>query len=470
MASDAGMPTPFLSVVMPTYENPDCLALTLRSLSRQTLSRHEYEVVIIRDGGDTPYDAVAELAADWNFRFESLTAHRGRSAARNRGIELARGEVIVFLDSDSYAAPDLLERHLNFHRAGVGGPPRIMLGKRYEIDWPDTHHLLEGDPPGPQAITAGAGDQRFPHWYGEAEIALLMETPWLYAFTHNLSARREVLLLAGAFDEALSTRWGYEDTDLFYRVYMMLGQPADAFVYDAMAICYHLPQYRDTGSWQYESAANNEIVRAKHLTYEWELFSLERFADAPWQLRRYRKALALCRSTANCRVAPVWPRLRRLLTPARVGRGLLIGMGTEAVRLPPGTATCDHTRPLGGGNTHLLGVRTPFPDRHFDVVVNIDLWRYLRLFDLLAYLNETLRIAGSTVLVYSSGLVPAPDVPCADDLGYVLQMLAPHFAMTTQTGENAEDAVFIQLARHEPGYGRIREPVIAAVGEAADGG
>jgi glycosyltransferase involved in cell wall biosynthesis len=458
--SGTGTSTPFLSVVMPTYENPECLALTLRSLSRQTLAREKFEVVIVRDGGDQSYEHVEKLAAEWGFRFESLTAHRGRSAARNRGIELARGQVVVFLDSDSYAAPDLLDRHYHFHQGKDG--PRILLGKRHEIDWPETQRLLAADAPDPSSIGVVSGDQRFPAWYGEAEIALLMETPWLYAFTHNLSVDRQTLCLAGGFDEKLSTRWGYEDTDLFYRIHVLLGQSSAAFVYDGEAVCFHLPQYRDVGTWRHDSETNNRLVRAKHPTYEWELFSLERFGEAVWQLRRYRTALALCRRTINCRVAPVWPRLRHLMTCQGAARTLLIGMGTEEVSLPPGTVTCDHTRPMDEGNAHLLGVRTPYPDRRFDMVANVDLWRYLGLFDLLAYLNETLRIADTSVLVYSATLSFAPDVPCIDDLDYIHDMLEPHFTLAVEHGGGAGDAAFIHLARR--GRRAARTPEAAVTG------
>ncbi|MEE3920906.1 glycosyltransferase [Micromonospora sp. BRA006-A] len=44
---------PALSVVMPTYQDPQCLALTLRALTRQTLPPERFEVIVVRDGGSS---------------------------------------------------------------------------------------------------------------------------------------------------------------------------------------------------------------------------------------------------------------------------------------------------------------------------------------------------------------------------------------------------------------------------------
>lgn len=87
-----------LSVVIPTYNRRDLLPRALMS----ALSHGPAEVVIVDDGStDGTGDVVRQIAAGTPCKIVyEVTAHQGVSKARNRGIELATGEYIAFLDSD----------------------------------------------------------------------------------------------------------------------------------------------------------------------------------------------------------------------------------------------------------------------------------------------------------------------------------------------------------------------------------
>src|SRR5207253_2135544 len=62
--------------------------------------------------------------------------HRGRSAARNAGLERALGEVVLFIDDDVVASDDLLQRHLDHHRRRPEGH-EALVGR---VTWaPDIH-------------------------------------------------------------------------------------------------------------------------------------------------------------------------------------------------------------------------------------------------------------------------------------------------------------------------------------------
>src|ERR1700736_5391800 len=109
-----------ISVIIPTYNNRPVLERALQALAAQTFSRDRYEIVIVDDGST---DGTAEIAQ----RFRGLVqiqylsqANRGRAAARNLGARAARGRILVFLDSDFWAAPQLLAEHHKHYPADAG--------------------------------------------------------------------------------------------------------------------------------------------------------------------------------------------------------------------------------------------------------------------------------------------------------------------------------------------------------------
>ena len=96
-----------VSVIIPVYNDIARLALCLRALARQSYPADRFEIIVV-DNGATPAVAqtLAELYPRVTFAFEPAP---GSYAARNRGIELARGRIIAFTDSDCIPAADWIE-------------------------------------------------------------------------------------------------------------------------------------------------------------------------------------------------------------------------------------------------------------------------------------------------------------------------------------------------------------------------
>lgn len=110
------MSAPTVSVIIPTYNRAPLLPRAMDSIIAQTCT--DWEIILVDDGStdDTPVVAA---------RYEQQLGHRltvirqpnaGSSAARNRGIDAARGEFIAFLDSDDEFLPRKLERQLELFR------------------------------------------------------------------------------------------------------------------------------------------------------------------------------------------------------------------------------------------------------------------------------------------------------------------------------------------------------------------
>ncbi len=99
-----------VSVVIPAYNAERYIAQTLRSVFEQTYA--PYEVIVVDDGSTDGTGRVVAQMGD-RVRYERQ-ANQGASAARNRGVELAQGEWIAFLDADDAWYPNRLEVQLDY--------------------------------------------------------------------------------------------------------------------------------------------------------------------------------------------------------------------------------------------------------------------------------------------------------------------------------------------------------------------
>ncbi|MBP3657002.1 MAG: glycosyltransferase [Clostridia bacterium] len=104
------MSAPKVSVVIPVYRCEAYLQACIDSLLAQTL--REMEFIFVNDA--SPDDSMSILrrneALDARIRVIAFPENRGVSAARNAGIEAARGEYIGFCDSDDWVEPQMYER------------------------------------------------------------------------------------------------------------------------------------------------------------------------------------------------------------------------------------------------------------------------------------------------------------------------------------------------------------------------
>lgn len=99
------MNTPFLSIIVPVYNNAAYLPALLQSFCAQT--EQGFEVIFVDDGStDGSYDELCRLTRQAPF---AVTLHRqenaGVSAARNVGVSLAKGQYLSFVDSDDAIHP-----------------------------------------------------------------------------------------------------------------------------------------------------------------------------------------------------------------------------------------------------------------------------------------------------------------------------------------------------------------------------
>jgi len=102
-----------LSVIIPYYNSDPWIGLLLDSLLDQDLGREDYEIIVIDDGSTEEPVVLGQYAANYSNVVYARQENAGVSAARNYGINVAKGKWIFFCDSDDMVRAQVLGKMLN---------------------------------------------------------------------------------------------------------------------------------------------------------------------------------------------------------------------------------------------------------------------------------------------------------------------------------------------------------------------
>jgi GT2 family glycosyltransferase len=188
-------------VVVPTYQGRSSVLRLLNALNTQTIPPEDYEVIVVVDGSDDgTADAVSALRPTYVLQCE-WQPNGGRASACNRGINLARGDVVVILDDDMEPTARLLEAHLDEHPADS---TRCVMGAA-------PVQIRVGDPPVARFVARRFSEHLERLAQPDREFVLRD------FYSGNASIRRDVLLAAGGYDESFR-QYGNEDLELAFRL------------------------------------------------------------------------------------------------------------------------------------------------------------------------------------------------------------------------------------------------------------
>ncbi|MDD3212453.1 MAG: glycosyltransferase family 2 protein [Eubacteriales bacterium] len=125
---------PLISVIVPVYRAEEYIEPCIQSMLRQ--SDPDWELLLVDDGSPDQSGAVCDRYAGLDSRIQAFhTPNAGVSAARNYGLDRAKGEYICFLDSDDLLAP----KHLTLLRRHIVGADVAVCGFQTFDDPPRKH-------------------------------------------------------------------------------------------------------------------------------------------------------------------------------------------------------------------------------------------------------------------------------------------------------------------------------------------
>jgi glycosyltransferase involved in cell wall biosynthesis len=189
-----------VSVVIPTFDRADLVAGTIDRIEHQTVSRESYDVLVIdNNSSDHTQSVLVQKAVRYpNLRLFSQRK-RGAAATRNVGIREATGDIILFIDDDIQAEPNLIEAHLEYHAANPNSSIIGSVASPWDtVTDPFLRYLRDRAIFNPYSIACGPMDFSYYH-------------------TGNVSTHRKLLLDVGGFNEEFFF-YGMEDIELGYRL------------------------------------------------------------------------------------------------------------------------------------------------------------------------------------------------------------------------------------------------------------
>lgn len=147
-----------VSVIIPAYYSAETMATCLNSLRDQTFQ--DFETIVVNS---SPEERTRQIVTTCfpEVAFEQAPKRLLPHAARNHGVSLARGELLVFTDPDCKAMSDWLDRLVTAHEAGhavAGGSIELDGSSWFEcgVHLCKFFRVLRGLPPGPCWVVATA--------------------------------------------------------------------------------------------------------------------------------------------------------------------------------------------------------------------------------------------------------------------------------------------------------------------------
>lgn len=263
---------PRVTVILAAYKKPEYLALVLAGLERQTF--RDFELIVCDDGsGQDVADLLASFARSAKLPFVHVWHEDNgfrKCRIMNRGLRMARGEVVVFLDADCVPYPRFIEDHYRESEEG-----RYLAGRRVELGPVYTAKLS------PEAVRNGKPSLLDPNllWsflQGDTRHgnrALVVRPRFLRGLMHldsvpdakgcNFSVPRKSLLEVNGFDESYEGPAYGEDTDIELR---LIHHGLRIKSLRGLAVQYHLYHkqlpYADNNKWRLDELRQTRRVRA----------------------------------------------------------------------------------------------------------------------------------------------------------------------------------------------------------------
>jgi glycosyltransferase involved in cell wall biosynthesis len=194
------------SVIIPAYNASNTIEETLRVLEAQT--EKAFDVIVVDDGST---DGTREIVARYPVKM-LIQDHRGPAAARNLGARNAKGDILVFTDSDCTPTETWLAEMLKpFKEPHIIGVQGRYMTKQCELTAKFVQYEIE---------------ERYNRMSKLEHIDFIG--------SYSAAYRRDAFLQAGGFDESFPTASG-EDPDLSFR----LSKKGFKMVFNNKAVVYH---------------------------------------------------------------------------------------------------------------------------------------------------------------------------------------------------------------------------------------
>jgi GT2 family glycosyltransferase len=240
------------SIIIPSWNARERLYLNLVALNNQDYQGDDVEIIVVDNGSkDRTMDMLKDFKSRFPLRTLRLEENRGIARGRNQGILEARGDILIFHDSDMIASRDFVRKHIQAHEKGSDLVVCGLFWKRiFSFFYKRFSHeqmarferitgnkLEPGNPPQdrmPLITEADVLNGSYEKYSFDLDLPFIVDLkqvlkrygnslegynlPWRFFITNNLSVPRDRVMGVGMLDEGI-VRYGYEDYDLGVRLF-----------------------------------------------------------------------------------------------------------------------------------------------------------------------------------------------------------------------------------------------------------
>jgi len=193
---------PIISIIVPVFNGGITFHACVSSLLKIDYPQHKLQVLLINDGSiDNSAKWLLNQKLPAYFNIITHAENMGRATARNSGLKLAKGDIIIFLDADMVVKPDFVRQHIKaILMPGVAAVSGLLLADPKQPKTSLQYYLFEYR-------------RRGAKQFGENK-----PIPFNYLITGNMSLTRQAVDECGVFDETY-IGYGGEDTDYAIRLW-----------------------------------------------------------------------------------------------------------------------------------------------------------------------------------------------------------------------------------------------------------
>jgi glycosyltransferase involved in cell wall biosynthesis len=289
---------PSFSVIVPTYNRADVVGRTIRHLGDQHYPAERVEVLVVDNSSDATPEVVARVGAEVACSVELMqTRARHPATKRNQALRVARGELILFLNDDVWAAPTLLAEHARTHHEHAPSPVGVLGHVDQSVEMP----------------TSAFTEFYQPYAYSDLQDSADQAVKWWYFWTPNVSVPRSVLLERQLFMDESFVEIAHDDIEFGYR-WVRAGYP---LIYNPLARGEHYHPHDLASACRLQENVGRELPHLAAVVTE--PYLLERYGVFSWNNRPRAVARGLARRALfNSRTVPPlvsWLSRQRRNTP-----------------------------------------------------------------------------------------------------------------------------------------------------------
>jgi glycosyltransferase involved in cell wall biosynthesis len=377
------------------YKRKYEIEIGLEALCNQRFNKEQFELIVIDDGSPDDISPIIEKAKKQiNLEYIRLEHTGNLSINRNTGVAKAKGEFLIFLDSEMITEPDFLQ---SFYET-IGDQEKIVVLGGYRSILPFERNILRlGNVQNNLQIIRNLPamvDDRVESMVLKKEQGIAYIGNWQVVYGNCICVSKKEFLSVGGFDNAFANGWGAEDIETGYRLF----KNGNRIVHHERVVCYHLPHPADRHACITSLKRNYQYFIRKHNHWLVELFIREFEAHAVETITLQEKILKRqwCIHNAFSLNDGIWKSYEKVVLFGIEDTRILDGNNIKAAYIPESKSNSPKIR-------NLIGITIDENDNSYDCAIISGEYETINRGLFMLIVNEAKRVADTVIILYADG-------------------------------------------------------------------